>query len=92
MYLLARRSRDFEAMRAILEQMTLRRQCRDRIYVELSKLYEHRCRDYRRALRYADLAARYIPAREMEDLEKRRSRLRAKLEKQTGRKNQNGFF
>lgn len=92
MYLLERKNRNVEGMRAVLEQMALRRQCRDRIYVELSKLYEHRCRDYRRALRYADLAARYIPVQEMDDLERRRSRLRGKIEKQSGRKKQNGTF
>ena len=92
MYLLSRKNRDAQAMREILEQMALRRQCRDRIYVELSKLYEHQFKNPRRALRYADLAARYIPPQEAEALERRRSRLRAKIEKQTGRNNQHGLF
>ena len=92
MYLLERKNKNTEAMRAILEQMTLRRQCRDKIYIELSKLYEHQYKNPQRALRYADLAARYIPSEEREALEKRRSRLRSKIEKQTGRKKQYGLF
>lgn len=92
MYLLARRSRDTEAMRSILEQMTLRRQYRERIYVELAKLYEHQFKNPQRALRYADLAARYIPAAEKEALQKRRSRLKTKIEKQSGRKIHHGLF
>ena len=92
MYLLARKNKDAEAMRDILEQMTLRRQCREKIYIELAKLYEHQYKNPQRALRYADLAARYIPAEERDALEKRRSRLRSKIEKETGRKNQNGLF
>ena len=93
MYLLARKNRDAEGMRALLEQMALRRQNRERIYVELAKLYEHRYKDARRALRYADLAARYVPADAREDLEKRRSRLRQKIAKQpSGRKDHHGLF
>lgn len=92
MYLLARKNRDEEVMRQILEQMALRRQLRDKIYVELSKLYEHRYKNYRRALRYADLAARYVEPGEMEALNRRRDRLRAKLDKQDGRKDEHGFL
>lgn len=92
MYLLARRNRDAEAMRGILEQMALRRQLRDRIYVELSKLYEHRYKNPRRALRYADLAARYVEPKDAEELNRRRARLRAKLERENGRKNDHGLF
>ena len=92
MYLLARKNRDAEAMRQILEQMALRRQLRDKIYVELSKLYEHRYKNNRRALRYADLAARYVEPGEMEALNRRRERLRAKLNKENGRKDEHGFL
>ena len=92
MYLLARKNRDAEAMRQILEQMALRRQLRDKIYVELSKLYEHRYKNNRRALRYADLAARYVEPGEMEALNRRRERLRARLDKQDGRKDEHGFL
>ena len=68
-------------MREILERMANRRQCRERIYVELSKLYEHHYRNPQRALRYADLAARYVPPEERENLERRRARLRRKMER-----------
>ena len=90
MYLLARKNRDAEAMREILEQMAMRRQLRDRIYVELAKLYEHRYRNPRRALRYADLAARYVDAGELAALNRRRERLREKIEREG--KNQHGLF
>lgn len=85
-YLLARKNKDAEAMQSILEQMALRRQMRDKIYVELSKLHEHHHKNYRRALRYADLAAKYIPAAETEALDRRRSRLKNKLDQQCRRK------
>jgi len=91
MYLLARKNRDAEAMRSILEQMAMRRQMREQIYIELAKLYEHQYGNPRRALRYADLAARYIAADEMEALNHRRKRLKCKIEKEIRRKNQNGF-
>lgn len=86
MYLLARKNRDHEAMREILEQMTVRRQNREKIYVELSKLYEHHYKNLQRALRYADLAARYIEPAEAEALKKRRERLRTKIERERRRK------
>lgn len=92
MYLMARKNRDVEGMRAILEQMALRRQMRDRIYVELAKLYEHRYKNPRRALRYADLAARYVEPKDMEALNRRRNRLRTKLERENGRKDEHGLF
>lgn len=79
MYLLARKNRDTEAMRSILEQMAVRRQCRDKIYVELSKLYEHRYKNPRRALRYADLAAHYAKPDDLPDIDNRRQRLQKKL-------------
>ena len=92
MYLLARKNRDYEAMREILEQMTVRRQMRGKIYVELAKLYEHHYKNPQRALRYADLAVRYASAEEQQALQKRRDRLRGKIEKQSGRKIHHGLF
>jgi hypothetical protein len=85
-YLLARKNRDVNRMQEILEQMALRRQMRDKIYVELAKLHEHHHKNHRRALRYADLAAKYIPPSEVEALAKRRSRLQTKIKQQSGRK------
>ena len=84
LYLLARKNRDANAMREILEQMANRRQCRDRIYVELAKLYEHRMKNPRRALRYAELAAKYIPESEEKNLAARRTRLQKKIESEKG--------
>lgn len=93
MYLLARRSRDVEAMREILERMAVRRQLREKIYVELAKLYEHSYKNPRRALRYADLAARYGTAEELPALDRRRARLRAKIEREAERKKkEHGLF
>ena len=85
MYLLARRSKDVEAMREILERMANRRQCRERIYVELSKLYEHQYKNPQRALRYAELAARYVSPEEKENLERRRARLHQKIRREAHR-------
>jgi len=92
MYLLARKNRDCEAMREILEQMTMRRQMREKIYVELAKLYEHHYKNPQRALRYADLAARYIEPSEAEALQKRRERLRIKIERDRRRKDVYGIL
>lgn len=92
MYLLARKNRDRDAMRDILEQMTVRRQMREKIYVELSKLYEHHYKNPQRALRYADLAARYIEPAEAAALEKRRGRLRTKIERERRRKDGYGIL
>lgn len=92
LYLLAKRNRNTEEMREILERMALRQQMRGEIYIELAKLYEHRYKKYARALRYADLAAKYAPEREREAIRKRRLRLKMKLDKEIGRKNEHGFI
>ena len=92
MYLLARKNRNHEAMREILEQMAGRRQLRNRIYVELSKLYEHHYKNPRRALRYAELAVRYVDAPDAEALSRRRERLCKKIEREAERKEKDGLF
>lgn len=92
MYLLARKNRDHEAMREILEQMAVRRQLREKIYVELSKLYEHHYKNPQRALRYADLAVRNIEPEEVQALKKRRERLQNKLEQERRRKHSYGIL
>lgn len=91
-YLLARRNGNIEEMREILERMALRRQMRGEVYVELAKLYEHRYKNYQRALRYADIAVRYASEADMEALNKRRLRLKTKLDQRIGRKNEHGLF
>ena len=79
-YLIERRCRNTEGMRETLEKMALRRQMRDRIYVELAKLYEHRYKNPVRALRYADLALRYVSGKDADALNVRRARLMQKIE------------
>ena len=85
-YLIERRCRNTEGMREILEKMAMRRQMRDRIYVELAKLYEHRYRNPARALRYADLALRYVPKEDVPALNARRARLKQKTERSKEKK------
>lgn len=91
MYTIARRCKNTEAMRECLEQMALRRQMRDRIYIELAKLYEHRYKNPRRALRYAELAAKYAPPEQLDQIRERRARLLRKLQNQNGG-NKHGLF
>ena len=79
-YLIERRCRNTEGMRETLEKMALRRQMRDKIYVELAKLYEHRYKNPVRALRYADLALHYVPEGDVAALNIRRARLKQKIE------------
>ena len=80
LYQLSRRSGDIEGARAVLEQMLTRRQMPGPVNIELSKLYEHKLKDYRRALEYARAAAQYPGAEEPERLEKRIERILGKLE------------
>ena len=91
MYCIARRNRDVTMMRETLEQMANRRQYRERVYVEMAKLYEHRLKNNRRALRYAELAAKYIPESEKGKLAARRARLQKKIESEKGG-NSDGLF
>ena len=79
LYLLCRRSRDWEGARDVLTQMLNRRQMTGRVCVELSKLYEHRFGDCRRALEYARQSER-VPDAEPADVHERRvSRLENKI-------------
>lgn len=78
-YLLARRSGDVEGMRAVLEQMLARNQMSCAAHTELAKLYEHRCRDLRRALDHAQAARAICTIDEAEALDRRIARLEQKL-------------
>ena len=80
LYLIARRSRDWEAARDALEQMLNRRQMCGAVCVELAKLYEHRFRDYPRAMDYARQSARYPDGETPERLEARLARIRGKMD------------
>jgi uncharacterized protein YprB with RNaseH-like and TPR domain len=80
LYLLARRSRDFEGMRAVLEQMLSRGQMPSHVHRELSKLYEHHRKDLRCALRHAQEARALCAPDEVKELERRMARLIRKIE------------
>lgn len=79
LYLLCRRSADWEAARDTLSQMLRRGQMPGRACVELSKLFEHRLKDMRAALRYAEESERYPDGEPPELLEKRMERIRRKI-------------
>jgi len=81
LYQIERRSKNTEAMRAILEQMYRRRQMPAEVRVELSKLYEHRLKDFTLALRYAREAREICGNDEADALDKRIARLEKKLTK-----------
>ncbi len=81
-YQIERKSQNAEGMLAVLEQMKIRGQMPYEVRIELSKLYEHRRKDYRAALRYAREAKQYCDENEAEALCKRIARLEKKLEKQ----------
>lgn len=80
LYLLCRKSGDWDGARAVLEQMLSRRQMPGGACTALAKLYEHQWRDYPAALRYAEQSARYPDGEPAELLEKRRARLRRKID------------
>ena len=78
-YLLCRKSRDWEGARDVLEQMLNRRQMPGEACVALSKLYEHRFGDEKMALQYALKAKDYPDCEPPERLEKRVMRLKRKM-------------
>ena len=77
-YHILRRSGDYEGAIQVLKQMLQRRQMPGMACVALSKLYEHKMKDYSKALEYANLARRYPDAED--DLDRRTARLRGKME------------
>ena len=79
LYLLCRRSRDWEGARDVLLQMLNRRQMPGEACAALSKLYEHRLRDYQRALEYAEKSGGYADGEPPEMIEKRVARIRRKM-------------
>lgn len=78
-YLLCRRSHDWEGARDVLTQMLNRRQMPGTACVALSKLSEHQFRDDRTALEYALKAKDYPDGEPPERLERRIERLKRKL-------------
>lgn len=79
-YLLCRRSRDWDGARDALTQMLHRRQMPGCACTALSKLYEHQFRDCRMALEYALKSQNYPDGEPRELHEKRAARLRRKIE------------
>ena len=79
LYLLCRKSLDWEGARDVLAQMLRRHQMEGAVCVELSKLYEHRLRDYDRALEYALRSAEYPDGEIPEQLKKRTDRIRRRI-------------
>ena len=79
LYLLCRKSGDWAGAQEVLEQMLRRRQMPGAVCVELSKLHEHRRKDYQRALEYALQSAKYPDGEPAEQLEKRLDRIRRRL-------------
>jgi len=84
LYHLLRRSGDVDGMKRVLEQMLTRRQRVFEVQVELSKLCEHRYKDFDRALRHAMEAAKICPEDQKEALQRRISRLEQKRIKSFG--------
>ena len=78
-YQLCRRSGDWEGARDVLCQMLRRRQMTGAACVEMSKLYEHRLKDYPQALEYALRSEGCLGAETPEQLEKRVTRIRNKM-------------
>lgn len=83
LYALYRKSGDTESMKAVLEQMLQRKQMPGWTLIELSKLYEHRIKDYPKALEYARKAGQYSDCEASEALEKRISRILDKIKHQS---------
>ncbi len=83
LYLLSRRSGDWEGARDTLLQMLNRRQMPGAACTELAKLYEHRLGDCRRAMEYASRSARYPDGEDEAQLRRRLERLQRKIERKT---------
>lgn len=83
LYILYRKAGDTESMKAVLEQMLQRKQLPGWTLIELSKLYEHRLRDYPTALEYARKAGQYSDCEASGALEKRISRILDKMKHQS---------
>ena len=77
-YHILRRSGDVDGAIHVLEQMLQRRQMPADACVALAKLYEHKKKDYRRALDCAEQAKRH--GADPAEIDRRIERLKGKLE------------
>ena len=82
-YLLCRRSADWDGAREVLEQMLRRRQMPGAACLALSKLYEHRLKNLPMALEYALQSVNWPDGESSELLEKRVTRIRRKIDQNT---------
>ena len=83
LYGLCRRSGDWSGAEEVLLQMLRRRQMPGTVCVELSKLWEHRRRNYPKALEYALQSEKYPDGEPEERLAKRLDRIRRKMTQHT---------
>lgn len=83
LYLLCRRSGDWEGARDVLAQMLRRHQMSGAACVELSKLYEHRFKDYPMALEYALQSAGLPDGEPQEKSERRIQRIKRRMAQNT---------
>ena len=72
---------DVDGAVATLEQMLNRRQLGIMPHIELAKIYEHRIKDYRKALTHARCALESCAPDEEPELRRREARILAKIEK-----------
>ncbi len=79
LFLLLRRKGDWEGACRALERMVLKGQMGAVPHIELSKIYEHRQRDLRRALFYAKIALALDDGRQGEQIRKRIARIEGKM-------------
>ena len=83
LYGLCRKSGDWTGAEEVLLQMLRRRQMPGTVCVELSKLWEHRRRNYPKALEYALQSEKYPDGEPAERLAKRLDRIRRKMTQHT---------
>ena len=83
LYGLCRKSGDWTGAEEVLLQMLRRRQMPGTVCVELSKLWEHRRREYPKALEYALQSQKYPDGEPAERLAKRLDRIRRKMTQHT---------
>ena len=89
LYLLCRRTGDWDGARDTLLQMLRRRQMPGAACLGLSKLYEHKYRDYPRALDYARQSASWPDGETPEQAQRRAARIRRKMTQDMEAKNGN---
>ncbi len=78
-YHILRRNGDWESAQELLRQMIRRRQMNELPYIELAKIAEHRIGDLSAALMYTEQAMEVCPEERMEDLARRRERIKIKI-------------